>query len=82
VAHEYEDDGIWALYAAEELYDEFLDACPRDEPTRDEVGTFVSTIALGFSGDLKQAASILREASDELELQALEDEGRDEHAET
>ena len=77
----YEDEEIWALYAAEDLCDEFLDACPRDRPTRDEFEILLRCIALEFSADLRQAASILRGALDELERQATEDEGKDEHAE-
>jgi len=76
-----EDEEIWALYAAEDLRDEFLDACPRDRPTRDEFEILLRCIALEFSADLRQAASILRDASGELDRQATEDEGKDEHAE-
>jgi hypothetical protein len=89
VEDKYEDEEIWALYAAEDLCDEFLDACPRGKPTRDEFETLLRYIALVFSEDLtqsptvwlRQAASILREASDELERQAMEDEGKDENEE-
>lgn len=75
VAHEDEDEEIWAMYIAEDLYDEFLNNCPRDQPTRGEVDVFVSSIVLTFFRDLREAASFLREIADEFELQVMEQEG-------